>query len=436
MPKDPRQPLDQGDKALLEKWKADGLKDECVDDGGGDDVGFYDLDSIETAILADLSSLDADDRVNARYLVTAHKVNLGDPDENLTLFRQAIDKNLNALNFGGEQTFQTQPIKQGIYRLDLRAYGLDENDWRIVEDADPIDLESFTDKGETLKFLSGARKPWLHFDTFGEVVGTAQVYYDILDIPEDLDTFLASVGVDVAAQVEAFEAFFIGGNGSPISLLKNRLIVRYTGNDDFPYTWITYDPIDLDGVAARNLFEFPLLVEAGGTGDRVFEFAASETITASDTGLIFALWNADGARQDAAPLDIVADYLSPINPEISVPIDCNRCHQGGIIPMDDQIRDHVQANASEFDAEDVDIILELYRPSGSNIALFQSDNAEYAQVANRLDFDLGKDPITFANDIYKLDWDIREFAAFLLLTEQELRNCIARSSVGRAQVDA
>ena len=55
-------------------------------------------------------------------------------------------------------------------------------------------------------------------------------------------------------------------------------------------------------------------------------------------------------------------------------------------------------------------------------------------MANRLDFDLGKDPITFANDIYKLDWDIREFAAFLLLTEQELRNCIARSSVGRAQV--
>ena len=102
--------------------------------------------------------------------------------------------------------------------------------------------------------------------------------------------------------------------------------------------------------------------------------------------------------------------------------------------MDDAIRGHVTANASEFDAADVEIILELYKRPGSNVAAFQSDNAEYKEIADKLDFGLGTDAITYANDRLKLEWDIREVASHLLLTETEFRNCIARSSVGKAQV--
>jgi len=433
MPKDPNPPLSNRDIDALEKWREDGSKDGCGD-SNGEETGFYKLDSLETVILGDLSSLSSEDRVNARYLVTSHKVNHGDTEEDLAIFRQAIDKNLNALNVSSEQTFQTQPIEKTIYRLDLRAYGLDQNDWRLIEDADPFDLESFTDKGETLKFLSGARKPWIHFDTFGEVVGSAPVYYDLLGIPSQLNVYLDAVGVDIIVQLQAFTAFFLGANGSEISLNKNRLIARFEGNDRFPFTWITFDPIDLAGVAERNLFEFPLLAGAGGTGTRAFEFAASEVITLGPGGLIFSLWNSDGRRQDAAPLNVVVDTRSPLDPEIQNPIDCNRCHAAGLIPMADQIRGHVEANASEFDSIDVDIILELYRPAGSNTAIFQADNGQYGQIMNRLGVDLALDPITFANDRLSLDWDLSEVAAFVLIPTEDFRILLGRSSVARAQI--
>ena len=289
MPKDPNNPLSREQIELLQDWGDNGKKEDCESsEPVGGELGHLNLDDIENVILRDLSSLEEDDRKNSRYLVTSHKRNLGDPEGKLRIFEQAINKNLNHLNSGGVQgqIHKAQEISPTIFRFDLRSFNMDTNDWILIEDSDHLDLESFTDKGLTIKFLSQSRKSWLHFDTFIDVVGKARVYYSILHVSHTLHEYLEHVGVDVHQQLADLEPFFLGSNGSEISLQKNRLIVRYEGNDDFPFTWVTYDPISPNGVANRNLFFAPLLHGTGGTGDRNFDFAASETITQTQTGFI------------------------------------------------------------------------------------------------------------------------------------------------------
>lgn len=431
MPRAPNAPFNFEEKSRLKKWKADGLLDKADCDRPVD-TGFINLFKVESEILLDLSRIDADDRPFTRYLVSSHKVNA--KDDRLKEYETGLNKAVNSLSFE-EDIINMDAIDeaQSIFRFDLRSYGLTRTDWKLVEDNDDFDLESFTDEGFTIKFLTGARKAWLHFDNFGFITqGKANVYYTLTNTPTDLGQLLRKVGVNVQAQFQDFSAQFLGSANSEISLQKNRLIVRFEGREG--YVWITFDPVDLDGVPERNLFEFPLL---NGTGGRaLFNFDASEVIYSLPNGLqAYALFNAAGVRQDAAPLNIVTDTRSPLDPEINNAIDCYRCHNAGIIPMQDQIRDHVLQNASNFDIVDVELVGELYKPAAANNAAFNQDNNDYAEGLKLVGQAAGKqDGVTATDDIFRLNWDAKDVASFLLLEEQEFLSLLRRSQAGTAQV--
>lgn len=420
MPKEPRPPLSAEDKRLIERWKADGLKEtdsDCNDTGPV--TGSLDLFQLESAIILDLAKLEADDRINTRYVVTSHRE--GDRSG-------AVDKTLSSLS-SEEELYKAEQVAPGLYRFDLRSYGLDSTDWRLVEDVDPFDLESFTDEGEQIKFLTGARKAWFHFDNFIDITQTDRVYYALLDSPKTINQLLIDIGVNVGAQFRDFSAQFLGFNGSEISLQKNRLIVRFDSEDG--YAWVTFDPIALDGVRERNLFEFPCL---NGTGcQALFEFAAGEVIYTLPNGMqAYFLFNAAGERQDNAAIElgIVQDTRSPVDPEIQVGIDCHRCHAKGILPSNDEIRDHVTQNGSLFNAEDRQIILELYKSKEANNAAFTADNAVFSRSLAALGIDPNIDQINKARDDLRLDWDLSEVASFLFLSEEEFIRGLKGSAQG------
>ena len=428
MPREPKPPLKVEDKRLIERWKADGLKEKNSDcsDTGGVNSGFIDLLQLESAIITDLAKLESDDRENTRYVVASHKIN--QEYKSLDRIPMAVDKSLSSLS-REEDLYNAEEVFPGLYRFDLRSYGLDGEDWREIEDEDAFDLESFTDEGQQIKFLTGARKAWFHYDNFIEITQKARVYYDLLNVSRSLNQHLRNLGVNVGAQFRDFSAQFLGFNGSEITLQKNRLIVGFEGRDG--YVWITFDPIALNGNRTRNLFEFPCL---NGTGcEAVFNFAASEVIWTLPNGLQgYALFNAAGERQDNAPIQdgLVQDTRSPIDPQIDNAIDCHRCHSKGIIPARDEIRDHVVSNGSLFKAEDRQIILELYKSLEANNARFASDNAVFSSAMGTLGINQDKDQITEAWDDLRLDWDIKEVSSFLLLTEDEFRQGLKGSGQG------
>ncbi len=140
-------------------------------------------------------------------------------------------------------------------------------------------------------------------------------------------------------------------------------------------------------------------------------------------------------RQAAAPVDVVRDFLSPVSSEIRVAVSCHRCHNGGLIQARDQVRDHILANASQFDPGDVEKVRALYKPGASVAANFSADNQRYATALRRLNINPAEpDPMSKMSDEYLLDWDAARVASFLLLTEDSFKNLLNQSAAGKAQV--
>lgn len=437
MPKFPAPELSFGEKRLLEGWRADGFLDNC--DGvpsDGPDFGFLDLDYIEDNILLDQNRLDESDRENTRYLVSTHRRIEGQDDREFEIFEKAANKTLNSLSFERD-IFAVTPVDlaRSIYRLDLRAIGWDAADWQSIEYADPFKIVSNTAKGRLIRILADANQPWFHLENFINITQQPDVYYSLLDLPGTFGELADQLGVDYVEDLsETFDGRLIGFNGSPISNQKNRLLSRHESDDGF--MWITYDPVDLDGVPERNLLEFPLLAETGGK--RVFDFAAGEVIFTLPNGFLgYMLVNNRGIRQNDAPINIVVDTESPVKPAPAIvnAISCHRCHSAGIIPSVDQIRNAVIANASEFDAIDVELVKALYKGPATNAALFANDNKHYKQALEKAGISQGDpDPLTASTDQFLLDWSLKEVAGFFFRGEDEFKQLLNQSAQGKAQV--
>lgn len=434
MPKSPAPPLSDEQKDLFKKWQLDGFLETCPRQNANRGA-FINFDQIETAIIDKLNALNEEDRLNSRFLVLSHKINENVPESDFDIFSQGANKVVNSVAAKARRLNKLEAFgpNNSIMRIDLDSFELQRADWDRVIAADPLKIESFTNKGRVIKFLTQNLRPWMHFDNFINVSqNNAAVYYALTGVASTFNQFVKDLGVNYAGDFLNFRAMLIGTNFSPISIQKNRLISRHDSVDN--YLWFTYDSIALQGVRQRNLFEFPLLKETGSvTG--VFEFFAGEAIfTLPNQMQGYALFDARGNRQNAAPLDLVTDVNSPVTPEIRNALSCHRCHSAGLIPANDEVRDHVLRNASQFNANDVQLVRTLYRVNSVNAAQFEKDNSRFARALQEIGVDPGLDPINYAADRFLLNWDLAQTAAFLFLEKDEFAQLLNESAVGRAQV--
>lgn len=442
MPPTPKPDISAAEKAIFQKWVDDGfLQNES--DCGSANFGTLDLKYIETNIKRNLESIDSTDRQNSRYLVLSHRVNDGSPLTDLEQFIYGINKSINSIS-SERDIINADAIdpRGSIYRIDLRAYGITRSEWKTIEDGDPINFESNTTEGQQIKQLTGARKAWMHADNFtfavqGGYNGT--LYYDLMGIPVDLNQFLAKFGVDKNRQIDDFDATFAGGFGSPISINKNRIIARFKTNvSQDAYMWETFDPIELAAgqpLATRNFFENPLPAEANG--QRKFTFDAGEYIFTLNNGLQgYALFAANGVRADFAPLNIVRDNETAFDPTIRNAFSCARCHEAGIIPMNDQIRASVLGAAANFPVADVEIVSQLYKSQNSLAAIFARDSRNFMTALSKVGYDpTGKpDPQNFMTDRLRADVGIDQVAALLFMSNEDFLAALNASAAARQRV--
>lgn len=433
MPKFPNQELSYDQKQVLQKWSDDGLKEKATDCGNEIPGVTFSLDYVETAILNDISKVDPNLRGNIRYAISAHKNNAGEIAGNLRLFGLGIQKTLNSVSQSRDLSKVSAVDKAGtVWRIDLSAFKLNAASWNLILTKDPFKFVSNTTKGQLIQQLTGTNQPWLHSDNLVFAANNNQVYNALTAVPATRAGLFAKLGVDFQGAFDQAQVTLSGFNGSPISLNKNRLLTRVDTNDG--YLWLTFDPVAIANVPQRNLFQFPLIPET--RGQALFDFAASEFIFTMPNGMQgYALYNAAQQAQLAAPLNVVHDTQSPFQDEIDNGISCHRCHNSGLIPSQDQIKDHVVANASQFNANDVELVKTHFKGNQALAATYVTDNNRYAKALQQLGISPNDpDPVNFLADSLRRDKTVQDVAGFLFLSEDEFKQGLNGSAQGKAQV--
>lgn len=288
MPLPPREPLSASDKAILKAWADSGTPEKCDDDGDGDDddgrpqrapVSFGDIE--RTAAIDLQTRVDSDDYGDTIYLDISNKWNEGATDEELKTYRRAIDKTLNGVNPRGADIVRATPVPGSLntlYRVNISDYEIDNVKFKVLTDNDKLPIISVTDDGAILKQLTGRVQAIFSADNFMQLAQFAPVYHALTETPATLAQYQQLIGINLNADLAALDAQFVGTTTSPITNLKNRLSVRTTefkagtGRTSGAYFWMTFDTIPTQPIAARNLFNFPLLTGTGGNSVKNFLF--------------------------------------------------------------------------------------------------------------------------------------------------------------------
>lgn len=413
------------------------------------DQGFLGFDNIEQFALRNVQTFDAVDRPNTRWILLIDKFNEGASRDQMKIYKSAIEKSLNQMSVERTVGFtQAVDAAGAILRIDLDDFGLTAAKWDLIVAADPFpfwglgsnDGVNFiqTQRGELISELTETDKPFILGNVF---LNTAinEVYYDILEVPILLTDFYQDfLGIDLQQEFDDFNPglFLAGIDESEISIQKTRLIIGY---DDarFGSAYGTYDTFLNKNDVASNVFDFPFPVEARSF--RTFNHDAQEFIFELENGCHgYALYDANGIRQNFAPTNIVFDVNAAsfgLNPEIRNPISCTRCHSQGVIPVTDQVTEKV-ARDPDFNADDREKVNRYHGRIAGFSGLFNSDNDRYQrECLNAMEIPVSNtDPISQLSDTLRLEMDINQIASFLPLKVEEFRQRLEGSVRGKAEI--
>lgn len=407
------------------------------------DQYFY-FEEQEEAILTDLNSLDDATRKNSRYLLCSDQLNaFGARD--LEICKLAVSKNLNSIS-NERQLINPRAIgAQGsILRFDLRDVGLTSNDWRLIESLDPFKFTSQTVRGKTIQFLTQAVRPFMHANIMAEV-SLVKAYYTITKTPATQREFELRIGVNVQKDFDERDEglILIGMNESVITSNRQHRLMRRVEGFDGAY-WCTFDtndqniaPININGqlVNQKNLLEAPFPLEA--RSNKQFISDAGECIYTKPNGMMgFVLFDAQGARQDFAPTNIVQDTASAgrgLSGTITNARSCVRCHAGGYIPARDSLALQIQQSAG-FNANDKQKARLFFKGADAGLAAIRNDNSANLKVMQNIGInDASEDPINAIIDRLRLEQNANQVASTLGISEEQLLIGL-RSSTGASSI--
>jgi len=427
--------LNFDDREKFKQWITDGLLNdiECQSPESETQLNFNTLDDLERDAVNAVLESSRRDQLNTRFITADTKSNLGSSPEEMQIYYNGINKALNALSTVEDDPLLCVPIDRikGACKIDLESAGLTPENWERIVLNSSLVFVSVTNQGKLLRELVGSDVPWLTGDQFMEgALFDSETYYDIMGIPLHLEAYWDLKGVDFEQDILDFRATFGGTNKSPIGIFKNRLIAFFDSDDG--QCSITFDPQDVAGNAESNLTKFPLV----GVGIARFLFDASEVLCSlPNGGFEMSLWNAAGLRQNVAPTDIVVDVEGgKVNGDFEIlnAADCYRCHSGGLIPFQDEIRASVldPRNAGDFDRNDVLLVQELYGTQGELDATFIRFNDEFRKTRAKIGVDtLQGDPINYYSDRYRKNWSLDDICAFIRFPINTCSDEIQRTSV-------
>ncbi len=388
--------------------------------------------SLQELMLADVETVDKRSRRFLRYFSLLPLANAGLSEDELQTYRNALAKLLNSLSWHPRITKPKAIDPAGLLlRVDLRDFQWDANLWnRLLQDY-PYGILHDTAVARAVMAATATRMPVVRVDWFVATACRPPLYYELLQIPANLTELERQLRVDATQDIQQERVARLGFNGSGISR-NNRVLERHDAETGVYWRTYDFDAVpqnlierDLLLPDRRNLFAYPL--GPGGT-DNFFQHAGGEAIFSLPNGLHgFLLVNANNVRIDKGPTAIVSDPKRPdraVEPGVS----CMTCHYRGILPKDDQIRDHVAKNPKAFSRAAAEVIRALYPPKEKMRALMEEDAERYRlaleKTGNKVSVAEVVSTITLRHEA---DVDLATLAAEAGLKPEELLGLLAKS---------
>jgi WD40 repeat protein len=428
----------EADLAVLRRWIA-----------GGAPAGQPSADrptrtesALTELILADLGKQEKAARRFLRYFSLAPLANAGAGPDELRTGRNALSKLLNSLSWHPRITFPAAADPAGVLlRIDLRDYQWDANLWnRLLADY-PYGVVQDTAAARAVLVEMATKVPCVRADWFIASASRAPLYYDLLQLPANLAELERQLRVDVAADLRQERAVRAGFNGSGVSR-NNRVLQRHDALTGA--YWRTYDfeavpqnlaDRDLLLPDRRNLFANPL---GPGFGEASFRHAGGEAIFSLPNGLHgYILVNAQDQRVDKGPTAIVSDPKRP-DRAVEAGLSCMNCHARGILPKDDQVRDHLAKNPRAFSRADADKVRALYAPAARTRSLMEQDAERFRKAVERTGDRVGASAETVMTLAlrYEADVDLSTLAAEAGLRPEALRERLGHAEKAAANLGA
>jgi hypothetical protein len=352
---------------------------------------FITDDAINNIILADLEKLTPRDSIPlVRYLTLTNLANTTDAsgsarftDDELVLYRGAVDKLLNSLSWRSE-IVRAVPIdaQQTILRIYLPSYGWKAEFWERIISFYPYAILSGSKPERDAAALTHTALPRVRADWFVFALAQPPLYHEALELPGadgqgGADAALEKqLGVALTRNLQGGRALRSGFEKSGVSQ-GNRMIERHPQCDGGAY-WKSYDfdPQRKDQPGG-DLFAAPLgPVGTGLTVDRSHEFQhdGGEIIFNLPNGLqAYLLTDAKGKRLNQAPTTIVHDSSRPDSIIING-VSCMACHHSGMFtPPADEV---ARVAAAAFRGDDATLVRTLYQQTAIAKAI-DDDSARF-----------------------------------------------------------
>ena len=382
----------------------------------------------------DLNSIDSNQqKQRTRYLVGCDRANQGlDTDE----FEQGINLSVNMLS---SERFLTPVTKIGsngcIYRIDLDAYTLSNQDWKLVERSTLLDFVSKSTRNQDLQFQTQTLKPYVfavdftclsfECDAVAERQNGGFVYYDLTGQANNTQDFFKQQGINSVQQlIDDEDAIFAGFSQSQIALGKTRLLQLLESDDGFVLS--TFDT----ALGGDDLFQNPFTRELAFAGNgqisnKIFRHDAQEHLFTLNNGLLgFRLNNAADNAEIVAPANVVSNLGNErIDPQIRLS-DCANCHFGGMIPFQDAIGEHILKN-SAFDQNEK-LVSQIFFKGDKITATIDQINRRYKETLDELGINARVDPMTqTVLRPLREEMDATQIAAFTFLDTEEFLTRLA-----------
>ena len=379
-----------------------------------DFVGFDDL---YERMQQDLSRQDAGDRVFLRYISLANRLNQGACAQDLEFDRLALVKAINSVS---TETSIAVPQPVGsdgaLLRIDLRDLGWDApivvdgaaftDKWEALIAASEFAVEFEGDQADDLKQKANTLVPVLNADALIDVALKDNLYYEMLGIGASEDELLGQLGIDEDAQEDQGVVIRAGTSQSRLSR-QPTVAERLELENRQGFYWSRYDLAD--STAGQSIFANPL----GFQEDVIL------TIFSLPNGLnAYVIFDGAGVRQ--TDTDVVVE---PTEGEMENSVSCHGCHATGLNPITDEVRDYVQANSRDFNADDFQEIQDSFLEQSEIDATLRGDMQLYQSALARSGLDKLKiDPVEAVYERFDGDVDLAVAAGDLGLTPGDLRN--------------
>jgi WD40 repeat protein/mono/diheme cytochrome c family protein len=383
-------------------------------------------------ILADLDKLERRSRRFTRYFSLASLHNAGHGPDELKTYRNALGKLLNSLSWHPRITLPRPIDPQGlVLRIDLRDYQLDANSWnRLLADY-PYGILYDTAVSRAVLVATATRMPVVRADWFVATASRAPLYYELLQIPSNLADLERQLRVDVSTNIQQERVARAGFNGSGISK-NNRILERHDAMNGAYWRSYDFEAVPQNLLERnillpdrRNIFAYPL---GPGLGENGFQHAAGEVIFNLPNGLqAYVLVNANNQRVDKGVTTIVSDPKRP-DRAVEAGISCMNCHARGIIPKDDQLREHVTRNKKAFSRTDAELVEALYPPAKKMRGLMEEDAERFQKAVARTGNKTTAAEVVMAMTLrYESDVDLPALAAEVGMKPEALLPRLAAS---------